>query len=123
MLSNSSTSATPEILDAYYRELENFSLAPLWQVQETALVSEPTSKAVPHIWHWRDLEPRALRAGELIGTQDAERRVLMLLNPGIKDRIATTNILFSGLQIVIQGEAARTHRHTPHTVGPAVHHQ
>ena len=69
------------------------------------------------------MEPQALLAGKLIGTQDAERRVLILLNPSIKDRIATTNILFSGLQIVIQGEAARTHRHTPHTVGPAVHHQ
>ena len=82
MLSKSSTSATPEILEDYYRELDGFNLAPLWEVQESALVNEPTSKAVPHIWRWKDLEPRALRAGELIGTQDAERRVLMLLNPG-----------------------------------------
>ena len=116
MLSNSSVSATPEVLDSYYRELEDFGLAPLWLVQETALVSEPTSKAVPYIWRWKDLEPRALRAGELIGTQDAERRVLMLLNPGIKDRIATTNSLFSGLQIVMPGEAARAHRHMPNSL-------
>ena len=113
MLSNSSTAATPEVLENYYRDLEQFGLAPLWQVQETALVAEPTSKAIPYIWRWKDLEPRALRAGELIGTQDAERRVLMLLNPGITDRIATTNSLFSGLQIVMPGEAARAHRHTP----------
>ena len=77
MLSRSSASATPEVLDDFYRDLEGFSLAPLWTVQEQALVSEPTSKAVPYIWRWKDLEPRARRAGELIGTQDAERRVLM----------------------------------------------
>jgi len=113
MLSKSSAAATPEALDEFYRDLEGFGLAPLWQVQETALVDEPVSKAVPYIWRWKDLEPRALRAGELIGTADAERRVLMLLNPGITDRIATTNSLFSGLQIVMPGEAARAHRHTP----------
>ena len=98
MLSNSSASATQEVLDEFYRDLEGYGLAPLWQVQETALVDEPTGKALPYIWRWKDLEPRALRAGELIGTADAERRVLMLLNPGITDRIATTNSLFSGLQ-------------------------
>ncbi|MCS5669076.1 MAG: cupin domain-containing protein, partial [Dehalococcoidia bacterium] len=113
MLSNSNSTATPEILENYYKELEGFNLAPLWNVQEEALVDEPTSKASPHIWRWKDLEPKAIRAGELIGTADAERRVLMLLNPAIKDRIATTNSLFSGLQIVMPGEAARAHRHTP----------
>ena len=65
MLSKSSTSATPEILEDYYRELDGFNLAPLWEVQESALVNEPTSKAVPHIWRWKDLEPRALRAGRV----------------------------------------------------------
>ena len=113
MLSNSNSAATQEVLKNYYQELEGFNLAPLWNVQEEALVDEPTSKASPHIWRWKDLEPRAIRAGELIGTADAERRVLMLLNPTIKDRIATTNSLFSGLQIVMPGEAARAHRHTP----------
>ena len=39
--------------------------------------------------------------------------MLMLLNPGIEGRIATTNSLFSGLQIVMPGESARAHRHTP----------
>ena len=73
MLSRSSVSATPEVLDEFYLQLVGFSLAPLWQVQETAVVSEPTSKAVPYIWRWKNLEPQALLAGKLIGTQDAER--------------------------------------------------
>ena len=109
----SGSKASVEVLDSYYQELQDYALSPLWLVQETALVSEPTSKALPFLWRWRDLQPQALRAGELIGTADAERRVLMLLNPGLNGRMATTNTLFSGLQIVMPGEAARAHRHTP----------
>ena len=113
MLSRSSSTATTDQLQGFYRELEGYSVAPLWTVQEEALVAEPRSKAIPHLWRWKELRPQALRAGELIGTQDAERRVLMLLNPGLSGRIATTNSLFSGLQIVMAGESARAHRHTP----------
>ncbi len=113
MLSRSSPEATQAVLQSYYQDLQGYSVAPLWTVQEEALVSEPKSKAVPHLWRWRELRPQALRAAELIGTQDAERRVLMLLNPGLAGRIATTNSLFSGLQIVMPGESARAHRHTP----------
>ena len=100
-------------LSAYYEDLQAYSVAPLWTVYEDALVSEPQSKAVPYLWSWKELRPQALRAAQLIGTDEAERRVLMLLNPGLKGRVATTNSLFSGLQIVMPGETARAHRHTP----------
>ena len=102
----SSSGATPETLERFYDELRGFSTSPLWLVQEEALVAEPKSKALPFLWRWRDLRPQALRAGDLIGTADAERRVLMLLNPGL-NRMATTNSMFAGLQIVMPGEAAR----------------
>ncbi len=108
----SSSGATPETLERFYDELRGFSTSPLWLVQEEALVAEPKSRALPFLWRWRDLRPQALRAGDLIGTADAERRVLMLLNPGL-NRMATTNSMFAGLQIVMPGEAARAHRHTP----------
>lgn len=61
MLSSSNVSATPKVLEAYYQELENFSLAPLWLAQETALTDEPTSKALPHIWRWGTWSPRPCR--------------------------------------------------------------
>jgi gentisate 1,2-dioxygenase len=48
-----------------------------------------------------------------VGTQQAERRVLQLRNPAIEGRSATTNTLFAGIQIVMPGEVARAHRHTP----------
>ena len=108
----SSSAATAETLGRFYEDLRGIGTSPLWLVQEEALVAEPKSKALPFLWRWRDLQPQALRAGDLIGTADAERRVLMLLNPGL-NHIATTNSMFAGLQIVMPGEAARAHRHTP----------
>ena len=113
MLRPSASTATTEELASFYKDLQSYSTAALWTVQEEALVSEPKSKALPHVWHWKDLRPQAMRAAKLVGTEEAERRVIMLLNPGLEGRIATTNSLFSGLQIVMPGEAARAHRHTP----------
>ena len=113
MVQPSKSTATQDELQSFYQDLAPNSLGALWTVQERTLVNEPKSKAVAHLWPWRELRPRAMKAAELVGTQDAERRVLMLLNPGLEGRVATTNSLFSGLQIVMPGEAARAHRHTP----------
>ena len=54
---------------------------------QIGIVDSPDGKlktqgdAVPYLWHWRDLRPQAMRAAELVGTQQAERRVLRLTNP------------------------------------------
>ena len=113
MVQPSRSAATADDLERFYQDLQPNSLGALWTVQERALVDEPKSQAVAHLWPWRESRPRAMTAADLVGTQDAERRVLMLLNPGLDGRIATTNSLFSGIQIVMPGEAARAHRHTP----------
>jgi gentisate 1,2-dioxygenase len=42
----------------------------------------------------------------------AERRVLMLTNPGIDRFPFTTDTIYAGLQIILPGETARPHRHT-----------
>ena len=81
MVRPSASKATPADLDSFYKDLESFSTAALWTRQEQALVSEPKSKALPFLWSWKELRPQAMRAAELVGTQDAERRVLMLLKP------------------------------------------
>jgi gentisate 1,2-dioxygenase len=109
--------ASQEELDSFYEDIKQYSVGALWTAQRDpgfmmGQKVEPRSQAVPHVWHWKDLRPRALKAADLVGTQQAERRVLRLMNPGVKDRTATTNTLFSGIQIVMPGEVARAHRHT-----------
>lgn len=49
MLRTSPSNATTEELAAFYRDLSSYSTAALWTVQEQALVSEPKSKASPHV--------------------------------------------------------------------------
>jgi gentisate 1,2-dioxygenase len=57
-----------------------------------------------------------MRAAELITTQEAERRVLMLENPALKGTTFATTTLYAGLQVILPGEVARTHRHAPNAL-------
>jgi gentisate 1,2-dioxygenase len=115
-LTRSDIAASAEDLAEFQASLQALNLGALWASQGSRPASgapiEPRPQAVPYVWHWRDLRPRALRAAELVGTQQAERRVLQLKNPAFADRSVTTNTLFAGIQIVMPGEVARAHRHT-----------
>ena len=107
MANRSSIKANEEELKAYFADLaaqKPVAALDLESVQGTK------SKATPYIWHWRDLRPLAMRAAELVGTKEAERRVLVLSNPGTQWGAANT--LFANIQVVLPGEVVRSHRHT-----------
>jgi gentisate 1,2-dioxygenase len=53
-----------------------------------------------------------MQAGELISAEQAERRVLILENPGLRGRSAITTSLYAGLQMILPGEIAPCHRHS-----------
>src|SRR5262249_36729204 len=48
---------------------------------------------------------------QLISAQEAERRVLILENPGLRGQSSITHSLYAGLQLVLPGEVAPCHRH------------
>ena len=79
MLELSDIQSSQEELEDYYAQLAAQHVTPAWIGGGISI--EPQSKAVPYLWHWRDLRPQAMRAAELVGTQQAERRVLRLTNP------------------------------------------
>jgi len=108
MLELSDIQSSPEELDDYYARLHAQHITPAWIGGGIGV--EPQSKAVPYLWHWRDLRPQSMRAAELVGTQQAERRVLRLTNPGLPG--AASNTLVANIQIVMPGEIARAHRHS-----------
>jgi gentisate 1,2-dioxygenase len=109
MLELSDIQASPEELQDYYAQLGAQHVTPAWIGGGISV--EPQSKAVPHLWRWRDLRPQAMRAAELVGTQQAERRVLRLTNPELPG-ISASNTLVANIQIVMPGEIARAHRHS-----------
>jgi gentisate 1,2-dioxygenase len=53
-----------------------------------------------------------LEAGTLISAKEAERRVLVLENPGLRGQSKITTDLYAGVQLVLPGEVAPAHRHT-----------
>src|SRR6266699_2259770 len=94
-------------------DLQRLWLKPLWLVLSDAFTAEPNTEIVPHIWRWADVRPRMLEAGRRISAEEAERRVLMYLNPGLQGRPGATQTLVSGIQLIMPGEIAPTHRHVP----------
>src|SRR3989454_6748082 len=97
-----------------FREaLDALSLGPLWTALHVLLPNERVTAAVPHRWRWQDLRPLLLEAARLVPIEQAERRVLVLKNPGLDGAYAVTSTLFAGLQIILPGEAAPSHHHTP----------
>src|SRR6201988_3724329 len=108
MLELSNIQSSQEELQDYYAQLRAQQVTPAWIGGGISV--EPQSEAVPCLWHWRDLRPQAMRAAELVGTQQAERRVLRLTNPKLSG--SASNTLVANIQIVMPGEIARAHRHS-----------
>src|SRR5499427_9170523 len=108
MLELSNIQSSEEELQDYYARLVAQHVTPAWIGGGVSI--EPRSEAVPHLWRWRDLRPQAMRAAELVGTQQAERRVLRLTNPKLPG--VASNTLVANIQIVMPGEIARAHRHS-----------
>src|SRR5271168_4498011 len=108
MLELSDIQSSPEELQDYYAQLGAQHVTPAWIGGGISI--EPRSEAVPYRWRWRDLRPQAMRAAQLVGTQQAERRVLRLTNPELTG--VASNTLVANIQIVMPGEIARAHRHS-----------
>jgi gentisate 1,2-dioxygenase len=108
MLELSDIQSSQRELDDYYAQLAAQHITPAWIGGGISI--GPQSKAVPYLWHWRDLRPQAMRAAELVGTAQAERRVLRLTNPELPGM--ASNTLVANIQIVMPGEIARAHRHS-----------
>ena len=49
----------------------------------------------------------------MVPMERAERRVLVLCNPGLSGAYMITSTLYAGLQIILPGETAPSHHHTP----------
>jgi gentisate 1,2-dioxygenase len=102
---------TPE-REAFYGELSQDNMAPLWEVLRGLVTREPQTPCLPVIWHYDEVRPYLMRSGALITAKEAERRVLILENPALKGKASVTHSLFAGLQLIMPGEVAPAHRHT-----------
>jgi gentisate 1,2-dioxygenase len=97
---------------AYYERIGGHNLAPLWEVLHTIVRKEPKPESVPAIWHYDEIRDYVLESGSLITAKEAERRVLILENPGLPGSSMITESMYAGLQLILPGEIAPAHRHS-----------
>ena len=96
---------------AYYDKISKYHLAPLWEVLKGLVTPEPKSQMQPALWKFPEVEKLMLEAGDVITAEEAERRVLILENPGEPGKSRITNTLFAGIQLILPGETADAHQH------------
>src|SRR5574337_1212577 len=82
---------------AYYEKISHYHMAPLWEVLKGLVTPEPKTQCVPAQWKFADVKRLMLEAGDVISAEEAERRVLVLENPGERGKSRVTNSLFAGI--------------------------
>jgi gentisate 1,2-dioxygenase len=102
----------PDLAPYYNEDCDPKNLAPLWEVLHTFAKKTPHSDCQPYIWHYDKIRETLMKSADLITAEEAERRVLILENPGMRGRYRITTSLFAGLQLIMPGEIAPAHRHT-----------
>ena len=102
---------TPE-REAFYKKIDGENLTALWTVMSDLITPAPKSACRPHLWKFDAVRAYMMEAGQLISAKEAERRVLILENPGLRGQSRITTSLYAGIQMVIPGDIAPAHRHS-----------
>jgi len=102
----------------YVQALRDVNLVPLWPSLRGVLPPNiPTRQTRATHWPYQTLRPLLLKAGELTPIEKAERRVLVLANPGHGlEKMQASAAMYLGMQLLMPGEWAPSHRHTPNAV-------
>jgi len=102
----------------YLQALAARNLVPLWPSLRAVLPPDkprPATRAIH--WSYEGLRRLLLEAGELTPIEKAERRVLVLANPGHGlEKMQASPAIYLGMQLLLPGEWAPSHRHTPNAV-------
>jgi gentisate 1,2-dioxygenase len=97
---------------AFYQRIDQENLAPLWEVLGELVPKTPRTPCVPALWRYAAVRKHLMESGALITAKEAERRVLVLENPALRGASSITHTLYAGLQLILPGEIAPSHRHS-----------
>lgn len=110
------TTIETDVERRFYSRLAEAHALPLWKIAGL-MTSEPTTSAIPYVWRWSELEPLVSESGQLVPIErGGERRALQLSNPGLNGDWATTDTLVAAVQLLLPGEKAPAHRHSPSAI-------
>ncbi len=111
-ISQTAPAAARQARTDFYDAIAAHSMTPLWEVLHALVPPSPASPCLPALWKFADVHPYLMQSGQLITAEEAVRRVLILENPGLRGQSCITQSLYAGLQVIMPGEVAPSHRHT-----------
>src|SRR5216110_81363 len=97
--------------DRFYQLIHQNHMWGLWEIA-SQMTPHPRPEAIAHQWKWSLLEQVVKQSATAVPVGD-ERRAMQLFNPGLNGAWATTNTLIAAVQVLLPGEVARAHRHSP----------
>ena len=103
-------------LQELYGRLGEVGMGAGWNKPTPSLWPEPRKTFVPAHWQYELARGALDAAARLINTELAERRNLILFNPVEGNPYATVRTLVAAYQMIMPGEWARAHRHTPNAL-------
>ncbi len=98
-------------------KLADANLTPGWLKRENPLLwREMKSVMTPTHWSYRTIREHMVEAGQLLSTEQAERRNFIMRNPIPGNDISTLRTIICAYQTMLPGEIAMSHRHAPHAM-------
>ncbi|NQV55228.1 MAG: cupin domain-containing protein [Rhodospirillales bacterium] len=100
--------------DQFHQDMEGASVRALWEAPGPQFgAADPA-----HVWKWDQMDPMLDAAIDATDMRDAERRVLCMVDPNTfksGGRTASVNLSVN-FQVLLPGEMARPHRHSPNAL-------
>ena len=89
----------------------------LWSFQTRLMPEIPVPTTLPWLWKWEVIHRLAKAAGDIVTIErGGDRRVLALVNPGLRGLPFTSTTLWGAVQYLGPGESAPAHRHSPSAI-------
>src|SRR5207245_5966639 len=95
-----------EVLNA---DMAKKNLGGYWQLGFESYLAYPETTVQLCLWKWKDVYESLMRAGEIVGMDQAERRTIRLLNPALKERQVIIHTIQFSFQYVKAGQHAWLH--------------
>ena len=100
----------------YFDSLQARALSPGWAKKVPQMWPVPRPRFVPAVWRYADARAALDAACEFVSPEQAERRNLIMVNPIAENIYPTCRNLVAAYQLVLPGETARSHRHSPNAL-------
>jgi gentisate 1,2-dioxygenase len=106
----------PKDKTALEKDIRKHQLVPLWNTGAPPTAPNPHTKHIPAVWIFDETKKLLEQAVDLVPQHKAERRAVLMINPGPKQSPFTSDVLLAAHELITPGERAICHRHSPFAV-------